>query len=648
MKHPKYSKTFERGYINGVEIKNRIVMAPMGTNLENPDGSINDKIIEYYAARARGGAGIIIPGVISVDYPQGKAVAHQLRLDDIKYVPGMSRLAEAVQRYDARLILQLHHAGCSTMPAFTEGLQPVSSGPNADMTGSPARELGTEEVEKLIQKFITTAFYANMAGADGVELHAGHGYIISQFLSSVTNQRTDRYGGSLENRMRMLLEIIYGIKAACPAKFICGVRLAMEDTREGGSDIKERQEVCKALEKAGIHYISTTIGITRAGDTRTIESQKYPEGDRVYMAEAAKAVVDVPVFAVGKIREPSMVEGILAEGQADFVCLGRALLCDPEWVNKTAAGQEERIRHCISCLDGCISKVFESRELQCAVNPVLGMEYKLCESQKAPVSKKVVVVGGGVSGMEAARSAALSGHEVTLIEKGKALGGQLNLAKVPSNKAVLGKIARWYENELKILGVTVQLGTESTADGIERFTPDKVLLATGAVPTLGRIPTDVKLINSWDLLTGHAETPKRQTVAIIGGGIVGCEVAEYLTEFGNKVTIFEMLPAVANSLAMLNKIDLQVSFAVKGIDLKVSVTVQRVTEDGIQYISAEDGEQLFKADCYVSAIGQYSNRGTLAEDLAEKGIEARYIGDAYQVGKVINAVRAGFYAGKDL
>jgi len=648
MKHPKYPHIFQKGYINGVEIKNHIVMSPMGTNLENPDGSMTDKIIAYYEARAKGGVGLIIPGVVSVAYPEGKTVAHQLRLDDVKYVPGMSRLVEAVHRHNSRILLQLHHAGCSTTSAFTEGIQPVSASPNPDMTGQLAREMTTEEVKALIVKFITSAVYASMTGADGIEIHAGHGYIITQFLSPATNKRTDEYGGSPENRMRMLLEIVRGIRAKCPPRFICGVRLSMEDSREGGSGLEERQKVCVELEKAGAHYISATLGLTDPTDNRTIESQKYPEGDRVYLAKAVKDVVSIPVFAVGKLRDPAMIERVLADGEADFIALGRPLLCDPEWVNKVCSGQERRIRQCLACLDGCITKVFQNQELQCAVNPTLGQEYRLKEDEKAPVPKKVVVVGGGVAGMEAARSAALSGHKVTLLEKGKELGGQMNLAKVPPNKEILGHISQWYDGEFQVLGVDVRLGTEATAESIAAMSPDSVILATGATPILGKVPSDVPLVNCWDILSGEYEMPKDKTVAIVGGGIVGCEVAQYLAEHGNKVTVFEMLPLVANGLGLLNRTDLMVAFAQRGIDAKVSTTIEKVAADGIHYENETEGAKIFPADVYVSAIGQASNRGTLADDLEEKGIHARYIGDAYQVGKVMAAVRAGYYAGKDV
>jgi len=428
------------------------------------------------------------------------------------------------------------------MPMFMEdGIQCVSASPNPDMTGQPARELSTEEVKALVGKFVTSAVYANMAGADGIELHAGHGYIISQFLSPLTNRRTDEYGGSLENRMRLLLEIVRGIRAACPPKFICGVRLAMQDTKAGGSTVEERQKVCVELEKAGAHYINATIGMTNPGENLMIESQSCQEGDRVYLAEAAKKVVSIPVFCVGKLRDPEMIDGIISDEKADFVSLGRPLLCDSEWVNKVETGNEKRIRQCIACLDGCISKVFACNELQCAVNPILGMEYKLTEDEKAAVSKNVVIVGGGVAGLEAARSAALSGHKVTLLEKEPVLGGNMHLAKVPPHKEVLDKIPSWYENELKILDVDVRLSTEATIETIMALSPDVVLLATGATPVVGVIPSEVPVINSWDMLAGKAETPEGKTVAVIGGGVVGCETAHYLVDRGNKVAIFEML-----------------------------------------------------------------------------------------------------------
>jgi len=627
--------------------KNRIALSPMGVNLENADGSVNAAALAYFAARARGGAGIIITGSANVTNPAGKSVPIHLRLDKADYIPGWYRLAEEVHRYGSLIIAQLMHAGNSANALFLNGCQP--EGPSAVplANGGTSRELSHEEVQKLVSAFVTAAVYAKTAGLDGVEIHGGHAYLVNDFLSPLTNHRTDEYGGSTENRARFATEIIAGIKAACGPDFICGIRLGIEESAEGGYRQEEGLAFAKMMVAAGADYISASLGHTAFGDNRLVETHKFPEGSRVYLAEAVKQVVDVPVFTTGKLRDPDYMDSLIREGKADVMCLGRALICDADWANKVAGGKAEEIRPCINCLEGCIMKVAMGEPLQCAVNPIVGKEFRMDDRKPAEKPKRLVVVGGGVAGMEAARAAALRGHNVTLIEKTGRLGGQVNYAKLPPQKFRLGLIIGWYEKQLHALGVDVRLSTNAGAGYIRSLRPDFVIIATGAQPIMDKLPSSAALVRPWDVLEGKVDLVGVKTAAVLGGGMVGCETAEFLSEKGVAVTVFEQLPSVGNGAALLNLIDILVYFGTKPVASKVSTTVKSIDALGVHYSNEAEGEQCLKADLYVCAVGQSPHIPEFAAEIEKEGIPVRYIGDAVNAGKIFYSIRDGFYAGHD-
>lgn len=642
-----YTKLFSEIRIGSKVAKNRIALSPMGVNLENADGSVGQAALEYFSARARGGAGIIITGSANVTYPAGRSVPTHLRLDKADYIPTWGRLAEEIHRYGSLLFIQLMHAGNSANPAFLNGYRPEGPSEVPNIHGGTCRELSGEEVKQLVKAFVTAAVYAKTAGADGVELHGAHAYLINGFLSPSTNFRTDEYGGSLENRARFATEIIRGIKAACGADFVCGIRLGIEETCENGYKMEEGLELARMMEAAGADYISASLGHTGFGDTRLVETHKHPEGARVYLAKAAKGAVSIPVFTTGKLREPSAMERYLDEGQADVFCLGRPLICDEDWCNKVAAGREDDIRPCINCLEGCIIKVSAGQAVQCAVNPVVGKEWRFHGAATAEKPRNIAVVGGGVAGMEAARAAAERGHRVTLFEKSGKLGGQVNYAMQPPNKAEMGKIIRWYEHTLPGMGVDIRFNTEADLEKIKDLGADCVIMATGAEPIVDAVPSSVNLTRAWDVLDGSANLENVKTVAVIGGGMVGCETAEYLAERGREVTIFEMLPSVGTGATILNLIDYIVNLNAYGVKCMTSTTISSVDGEGVHYHSEADGDGVFKADMYVCAVGQRSYRPEFAEELKKEGVELRYAGDAVNVGKVFTSLNSGFYAGYD-
>lgn len=627
--------------------KNRIALSPMGVNLENADGSVSRAALEYFTARARGGAGIIITGSANVSYPAGRSVPHHLRLDKAEYIPGWGRLAEEVHRYGSLLFIQLMHAGNSANPLFLNGFQPESASEMPNAYGGSCRELSNDEVKSMISAFVTAAVYSRVAGADGVEIHGAHAYLVNDFLSPYSNHRSDEYGGSLENRARFAREIISGIKAACGPDFVCGIRLGIEETVEGGYGMDEGLKLAQMMVDAGADYISASLGHTAFGDSRLVETHKHPEGARVYLAEAVKRVLSVPVFTTGKLRTPDVMDSYIEAGRADVLCLGRPLICDANWCNKVAVGNWEDARPCINCLEGCIIKVAQGQALQCAVNPTVGKEYRIDEHAPAEEKKKIVVVGGGAAGMEAARAAAQRGHSVTLFEKTDRLGGQINYAKMPPHKWRMGLITDWYGNQLEKLGVELKLGCEASFENIMALKPNLVVIAAGATPMMDKVPSSVELVRPWDILSGKKDLKGVKTVAMLGGGMVGCETTEYLSERGCEVTMFEMLPTIGTGAAPLNLLDTIVYFSEKGISTKVSTTVLSVDEEGVHYRNAEEGERCFKADIYVCAIGQASLRPDFAEKLEQEGIRVILAGDSDRVDKVFSAVHSGFYAGYD-
>lgn len=627
--------------------KNRIALSPMGVNLENADGSISAAAFEYFAARACGGAGIIFTGSANVTNPAGRSVPTHLRLDKADYIPGWSRLAEEVHRYDSLIIVQLMHAGNSAVPVYLNGHQPESASELSNIGGGKCRELSTDEVKHLVNSFVMAAVYAKTAGVDGVEIHGAHAYLINDFLSPATNHRTDEYGGNIESRARFALEIIGGIKAACGPDFICGIRLGIEESLPGGYGREEGLALAKMMVAAGADYISASIGHTVMGDTRLVETHKHAEGDRVYLAEAVKQVVNVPVFTTGKLRDPDYMDALILDGKADVMCLGRPLICDPNWVNKVSVGDFAHIRPCINCLEGCIIKVAMGEALQCAVNPIVGKEYRFKGNTIASEKKKVVVIGGGVAGMEAARVAAIRGHRVTLFEKADKLGGQVNYAKQPPHKERMGLIIGWYTQVLPELGVDIRLGKEPNVNDILAEKPDSIIMATGAAPVMDKLESTEPLIRPWDILEGKVALDGINTVAILGGGMVGCETAEYLASKGKDVTVFEMLSVIGNGAAPLNQLDMMMFFASGAAKSKVSTKIKYVDSEGVHYENETEGEQCMKADMYVCAVGQRSNIPCLASELEAQNITVRYVGDAKNVSKVFYAIRDGFYAGYD-
>jgi len=640
-------KTFEPAFMGPLAVKNRLVMPPMGTRLASEIGGVTQRQIDYYAERAKGGIGTIITEVTCVDHPLGVTGPTSLTIHDNSYIGGHNELVEAVHAYGTKVICQLVHAGRQTRPSSIKGQQPVApSAIPCKFINVMPRELTTREAEEIVQKFIEAARRVKTAGYDGVELHGAHGYLIAQFMSASSNQRTDKYGGSFQKRMNFPLEIIRGIKKSLGDRYPLLFRFSAEEFVEGGRNLEESKQVARILEAEGVHVLDVTAGTYDSMPTM-IEPMSYEEGWKIYLAEEIKKVVKIPVIGVGVIRTPEKAEEVLRAGRVDFVALGRALIADPHWPNKARQGSIEDIIKCISCNIGCIGeRIFRDLHLRCAINPVTGREREFGTLPPTKRRKKVLVVGGGPAGMEAARVAKLRGHRVTLAEKSARLGGQLILGTVPPGKEKISWYSEYLIGQMKKSKVHVRLRQEVTPAYVQRFKPDVVIVATGAVPWIPDLPgiQSPRVVRAWDILGGKKKV-EHSAVLVAGGGTVGCETALFLASWNRKVTVVEMLDGIALDMEPISRLDLQAKIQQAGIEVILKKPIRRLTEEGV-VVSDETGkEEFIRADWVVLALGAKPN-GSLAKKLEGKVPELYVIGDSDQPGKIINAAYDGYRVGR--
>lgn len=549
----KLKRLFQPGRIGRMEIRNRLVMPPMGTNMAEPDGQVNEVIRQYYEQRARGGVGLIIVETCCVDAPRGKTTARQMACDHDKFIPGLRSLAQTIHRHGARAVLQLQHGGRGTKRSIT-GIQPVAPSPVpmpygtlVGYEGEMPRELSTDEVRELVGKFAAGARRAKDAGFDGVEVHATGYYLVAQFISSTANLRTDQYGGSIENRARFLVEIVRAIKEATGADYpvLCKTS-AMEFGPGSGITAEEAVQVARMAQEAGadaLELAGMLWGIIPTLPPSTAE----PAGGLIPFAEIIKKAVSIPII-VGARMTPELGEQTLLEGKADFIAIGKNLITDPDLPNKAASGRLEEIRPCIGCIRCIDNQTVKGLSVMCSVNAAAGKEP---DSHIAPASRPrmVAVVGGGPAGMEAARIAAIRGHNVTLYERQSSLGGQLLEAVLPPHKDHLAPFLDWLRRQMNTNGVEVRVGTQITAPAILQGGYDAVVLATGIVPLVPPIPGlgAARLLMARDVLHG---SDVGESVIVVGGGLVGCETAERLAALGKKVTVLEMLDEAAGAMPL--------------------------------------------------------------------------------------------------
>ena len=634
---------FEPGTIGSLHVKNRLVMPAMATNFASAHGEPTRRLIRYYEARACGGVGTIVIENASIEEPVGGNGAVQLRVDHDRYVPGLSLLVERLQEAGAAVALQINHAGAVARPERT-GVPAVGPSDVGWTAEAPCpRALTVEAIERLIERYAEAAVRAKRAGLDAVEVHGAHGYLIAQFLSPLTNRRRDAYGGSIENRWRFAVDVVRAVRDAVGAEYPILFRLSGDEFMPGGRTLDESVAMSPSLVDAGIDALHVSAG-TSANPEVQLEPISYQEGWRAYLAAAIRKTLTVPVITAGVFRHPETVEGALEDGAADFVSIGRGLIADPEWPNKVRANDETSIRHCISCNRCVRQRVFDDLPIRCSVNPTVGFEGEPDDVPSAGGARRVLVVGGGPAGLQAACTASRLGADVTLLEQAPSLGGQLRTAALPPHKEKIQWLIDDLVNELPS-SVCVRLGVDATDEDVRSATPDAVVLACGAAAADLDVPVDRRAaVQTAESTLLSKEDLAGQSVVVIGAGMVGCETALACAERGARVTLVEALGAIGRDCEPISRFVLLRHVEEADVTVHRDVCVTEITLDAV--MAEEQGDVLrIPADRVVVAIGMRSD-ARLAEALCDVEFPVYVVGDARRPRGIAEAVYEGWRAGQ--
>ena len=658
----KYAKLFDPCKIGKLEIKNRMFMAPMGlVGFADGDGGFTKECQEYFIERARGGTGLLMTGTVNVDYsemiPRGLPCP---TANPVMFVNSTRNMVETVHSHDARFFIQLTGGlGRSAFPGSTTKQIAPSDAKNRFDPRIQHRAMTIEEIKSLIGNFIKAAAVAKQAGFDGVEIHAVHeGYLLDQFGMSYFNQRTDEYGGSLENRLRIATEIVQGIKQVCGKDFPVSLRYSLksfikgyaqgalpgEDFEEKGRDIEEGIQAAKMLEAAGYDCLNVDVGAYDSWYWNHPPMYFGEKGMYRTYGRILKKEVNIPILLAGRMDDPVMACEAIGDS-CDMVGFARPLLADPYLPWKLAEGREEDIRPCLSCHDGCMGRLAKFTHVSCAVNPQCGFEREKV-LMPATVKKTVLVVGGGVGGMEAAMVLKQRGHDGMLAEKRDRLGGLLNIAGIPDFKRCDLELIRWFERQLEQLGVDIRLQTEVTTEYVAKVNPDAIITATGARPIQLKLDGDGQVISIEDAM----KIPDGDKILIIGGGLVGCEVALWLAQQGKQVSIAEMLPYILggmhSEIPFMNKAMLEDLLRYHKVNIHTGARVLKV-DQGIVTMEKNDVMEKVEADVVVMAAGYQSCDG-LYRSLKDCGKPLFNIGDSRKFHNIMQAIWDGFEVGRSI
>jgi len=615
-----------------LSLPNRLVMPAMGTGLANSAGEVTPDLIAHYHQRAQGGVGLVVVEISCVDAPVGRAGLNQIRIDHPRYLSGLTNLADQIKAGGARAFIQLHHAGRQTAPLVTEGVQPIAPSPIAcRLMRVMPREMNLDDINHVKTKFISAAKLAKRAGFDGIELHAAHGYLLSEFLSPYANRRDDEYGGDTERRFRIVKEIIAGIKQTC-GNFPLSVRFNMADFVPGGLEPEEGALIARWLDEAGVHILNVSCGNYESGMTNT-EPASYPEGWRLYLAKAARQEVkQALVMTGGTIRNPEKADEIIRSGNADLVWLGRPLLADPNWPRKIAAKREKDIRPCLSC-NICMQQQLSGLPIRCSVNPQVGRE-----AWRPPVntsSRQVLVVGSGPTGMQAAISLAKAGHQVVIIERQAVVGGLLAAAATPTHKPKIDAFKDYLWQQVKALNIEVKTNTSLSAPLLDEIKPEVIIIAWGAVPTRPSIAGNEIGMDVSVLLTQGIPATGSKAV-VIGGAASGLEAAAYLAAAGHKVTVVEATPRLGKGLENMTLLTVMRDLKKAGVVIHANTQVSSV-QPGEVMLEDKDGIiSTVSFDHLVWATG-FKPR-PLPQELSSFTGKVLMIGDAASGGDLLTGI----------
>ncbi|MCB2289864.1 FAD-dependent oxidoreductase [Clostridium sp. CS001] len=640
------SKLFTEFSIGSMKLKNRTFMAPMSLGYESQDGSINEVMQEYWLERAKGGVGCIILDAVSVD-PSVPYLGDTLSFRGPESIEKYKVFTDKVHEYGAKVIPQITHPGPESISSFF-GVTPVASSTYINSMGQKTRALKLEEIPAIIEQYANAAFNAKLAGFDGIELHCAHAYmLLGSFLSPMRNKRIDEYGGSLDNRARLLFEVIDAIKEKCSKDFPVILRISGSEKDEQGNNVDDIKYLVNKLVEHGIDAFEISGGTQYEHCNKIIPCHGEKEGLNLPEAKAIKEVSKVPVIVVGKFVDPRLAMYVVDNDLVDGVVFGRALLADPELVNKAQNEKFDEIAPCATCAIGCIGEQIKRKPASCVINPALGREREL---QIIPTEKEknVVIVGGGIGGMAAARVLALRGHHVTLLEKTDSLGGQLKLACVPPHKQEISKWTIYLSNELSRLNVSIVYNCEATMEVINKYSPDSVIIATGAkeiLPPVHGINVETALTaqkvlsNDVAILGGN--------VLVVGGGMVGIEVCEYLMH--NKrgplhVTMIEMAEVIGAGMVPNNLLPTMDRLNKLGINMMTSTKIISADHNTANVECRGEKVLLSNLTNIIYACGSKSEN-TLYENIKDKYEEIYCIGDAKQARQALQAVCEGVEIG---
>jgi len=663
---------FEPITINNLKIENRIYLPAMHLGMAQ-DFEITDQIINFYAQRAKGRPGMICAGYATVDELSGNT--QNIGAHDDKFIPGLQRLSNAIKDNGSLCAMQINHAGRYNFSFFLNGKQPVAPSPIASrMTKETPKEMTADEIKETINAFAQAALRVQKAGFDAVEVLSGTGYLISEFLSPLTNQRSDDYGGSFENRMRFGLEVVQAVRDAVGKDFPLIVRMNGNDFMPGGNSRLELQKYARALSKGLVDALCINVGWHEARVPQIVAS--VPRGTFSYLARGIKEQVNVPVIASHRINDPKTARQILDDGMCDMVAMGRSLIADPMLPEKTRLGKENEIMHCIACAQGCFDNLFKLKHVECLCNPLAGHE-GTGPVKKAASPKKILVAGAGPAGMTAALTAHSRGHDVTIYESNNRPGGQLYLAAAPPGRQEFAQLALDLETQIAVKKIPIVLKTKLTGELIKKEKPGTVILATGAKPLVPPI-SGIELphvVESWDVLQGNVFTGKK--VVIIGGGAVGVETALFLAEKGTlsaeavkfllvnraqdpetlfematngtkQITLIEMLGKMGKDIGKSTKWGMMQDLGRYNVKTMTDSKVIKITPKGLEIKNEQDGNiSEIAADTVVLAAGSVSEN-PLEPVLKKMGVDYRVIGDAKQVATAFDAVHQGYTAGLEI
>ena len=656
----KYKNLFTPVRVGSITLKNRFAMAPMGPlGLSDPEGGWNQRGIDYYVERAKGGTGLIITGVTFSDQQvekQNQSIIPVSTYNSVHFTRTSKEMTERVHAYGSKIFLQMSAGfGRVTIPTNLGEFPPVAPSeiPHRWLD-KMCRAITKEEIRAIVRSMGDGAYNALRAGFDGVQIHAVHeGYLMDQFAISMFNQRTDEYGGSLENRLRFAREVVEEIKSRCGADFPVTLRFSLksmikdwrsgalpgEEFEEKGRDIEEGLEAAKLLVSYGYDALDTDVG---SYDSWWWNHPPMYQEKGLYRkyCKMVKEAVDVPIFCAGRMDDPEMASQAIEDGVCDVIDLGRPLLADPDYVNKLRSGRISEIRPCISCHEGCMGRIATWSLINCAVNPQAARE-RFTAYEPVYRRKKVLIIGGGPAGCEAARVLAIRGHEPVLYEKNSCLGGNLIPGGAPDFKEDDRALAKWYENELARLGAEIHLNTEADAELAKNGGFDTVIVATGSSPKRFSLGDDEHVYTASEVLLQEKDAGK-QTV-IVGGGLVGCETALHLARQGRKVTIVEALPkvmAVNGPLCHSNKDMLEALLPFNGIDILCSAKVTEY-EHGKLSVETDDGVKELPCDSVILAVG-YKEENRLYHELEFEVPEIYLLGDAKRVNNIMYAIWDAF------